>query len=83
MLWTILIQTYKISSTKELLQNELKQIEKEFIKINYYPKQVFHQVKEECRLSWNEDYEKNVTANNPSISTTQRLILLNKSEQGE
>ena len=51
MLWTILIQAYKISSTKELLQNELKQIEKEFIKINYYPKQVFHQVKEECRLS--------------------------------
>ena len=46
MLWTILIQAYKISSTKELLQNELKQIEKEFIKINYYPKQVFHQVKE-------------------------------------
>ena len=51
MLRTILIQVYKISSTKELLQNELKQIEKEFIKINYYPKQVFHQVKEEFRLS--------------------------------
>ena len=51
MLRTILIQAYKISSTKELLQNELKQIEKEFIKINYSPKQVFHQVKEEFRLS--------------------------------
>ena len=31
---TILIQAYKICSTKELLQNELKQIEEEFIKIN-------------------------------------------------
>ena len=34
-LQTILIQAYKICSTKELLQNELKQIEEEFIG---YPK---------------------------------------------
>ena len=63
MLRTILIQAYKISSTKELLQNELRQIEKEFIEINDYPKRLFYQVNEECRLSRNEDYEKNVTAN--------------------
>ena len=43
-LWTILIRAYKICSTKELLQNELKQIQQEFIKINGYPKWVFDQV---------------------------------------
>ena len=63
MLRAILIQAYKISSTKEPLHNELKQIEKEFIDINDYPKHVFHQVNEECRLSRTEDYEKNITAN--------------------
>ena len=63
MLRVILIQAYKISSTKEPLHNELKQIEKEFIDINDYPKRVFHQVNEECRLSRTEDYEKNITAN--------------------
>ena len=36
-LWTISIQAYKMCSTKELLRNELKQIEEEFIKINGYP----------------------------------------------
>ena len=35
----------------------------------------------ECRLSRNKDYDKNVTANDASISTTHRLILLYKSEQ--
>ena len=40
---TILIQAYKICSTKELLQNGLKQIEEEFIKITGYPKWVFEQ----------------------------------------
>ena len=35
---TNLIRPDKICSTKELLQNELKQIEEEFIKINGYPK---------------------------------------------
>ena len=33
--WTILIQVYNMSSTKERLQNELKQFEKEFIKKMY------------------------------------------------
>ena len=82
MLRTILIQACKISSTKELLQNELKQIENKFIKINDYPKRVFHQVNKECSLSRSEDYDKNITANNASISTTHRLILPYKSEQG-
>ena len=35
---TILIGAYKIHSTKNLLQIELKQIEEEFIKVNSYPK---------------------------------------------
>ena len=30
----------------------------------------------------NEDYDKNIRANNASISTTHRLILFCKSEQG-
>ena len=68
MLWTILIP-----SAKELSQNELKQIEKECIKINDYPKRIFHQVNKECRLSRNEVYDKNVTANNASISTSAQL----------
>ena len=42
---TILIRVYKFCSTKELLHNELKQVE-EFIKINGYPKWVFDQVNE-------------------------------------
>ena len=73
MLRTILIQSYKISSAKELSQKELKQTEKEFIKINNHPKRIFHQVNKECRLSRNEVYDKNVTANNASISTSAQL----------
>ena len=38
---------------------------------------------EECRLSRNEGYDKNVTANNASISKIHRLILSYKSEQGK
>ena len=68
-----MLRTILISSTKELSQNELKQIEKEFIKINDYSKRIFHQVNKECRLSRNEVYDKNVTANNVSISTSAHL----------
>ena len=42
---TIFIRVYKFCSTKELLHNELKQVE-EFIKINGFPKWVFDQVNE-------------------------------------
>ena len=52
---TILIQAYKICSTEELLQNELKQMEEEFININGYPKLVFDQVNEECKAPKNAD----------------------------
>ena len=44
---------------KELLQKELKQIEKESIKINGYPKWVSYQINEECRLPINADYGNN------------------------
>ena len=37
---------------------------------------------EECKVPRN-DYDKNVTANNESISTTHRLILHYKGEQGQ
>ena len=35
-----------------------------------------------CTLYKNEDYYKNIRANNASISTTHRLILFSKREQG-
>ena len=69
---------YKICSTKELLQNELKQIQQEFIKINGYLKWVFDQVNWEIKVTTNADYDSNVT-----VSTTHRLILPYKSEQGQ
>ena len=78
---TILIQAYKICSSKELLQNKLKQIEEEFIKINGYPKWVFHQVNEEYKVPRNADYDNNVTANNENISTTHRLFIPYKGKQ--
>ena len=80
-LGTILIQACKICSTKELLQNELKRIEKEFIKTSGYPKWVFDQFNEECRFPRNAVYENNVTINNASINATQRLTLPDKCEQ--
>ena len=80
---TILIRAYKIFLTKKPLQNELKQIEEEFIKINGYPKWLFDQVNENCKVPRNPDYDNNVTANNESISTTHRLILPYKDEQGQ
>ena len=82
-LQTILIRADKICSTKELLRNKLKQIEEEFIKINGYPKLVFDQVNEECKVPRNADYDSNVIANNESINITHRLILPYKSEQGQ
>ena len=78
---TILIQAYKICSSKEILQNELKQIEEEFIKINGSPKWVLDQVNEECKVPRNADYDNNVAANNVNISTTNRLVLPYKGEQ--
>ena len=77
-----LIQAYKIRSDNKFLQNELKQIEKEFIKINGYPKWVFDQVNVECKPPRNADYDNNVTTNNASISITHRLIPPYKDEQG-
>ena len=80
---TILIRAYKICSTEELLQNELKQIKEEFININGYPKWVFDQVNEECEAPRSAEHDNNVTANNESMSTTHRLILPYKDEQGQ
>ena len=77
----ILIWAYEICSTKEPLQNELEQIKEEFIKINNYPKWVFDQLNEECKLLSNADYDSNATTNNEIISTTHRLILPYKREQ--
>ena len=54
-LLTILIRAYKICSTEELLKNELKEIDEEFININGYPKWVFDQVNEECKAPKSAD----------------------------
>ena len=80
---TTLIQAYKICSTNEILQNKLKQIEKEFIKINGYLKWVFDQVNVECKHPRNIHYNINVTTNNASINTAHRLIPLHQGEQGQ
>ena len=82
-LWIILIRAYKICSTEELLQNELRQIEEKFININGYPKWIFDQVNEEWKAPRNADYDNNVIGNNENIRTTYRLILLYKGEQGQ
>ena len=80
---TILIPAYKVCSTEKPLQNELKQIEEEFININGYPISVFDQVNEECKAPINADYDNNVTSNNENISTIYRLILPYKGEPGQ
>ena len=77
-LLTILFRICKICSIKELLYDELKQIEKEWY---IYPKWVFDQVNEECRLPRNADFDNNIATNNASISTTHTLILPDKGEQ--
>ena len=59
-----MIRAFKTCSSEELLQNELKQIEEEFININGYPKWVFDQVNDECMAPRNAGYDSNVTANN-------------------
>ena len=43
---------------------------------------MFDQVNEECKLSRNTVYHNNVTTNNETISTTHRLILPYKGEEG-
>ena len=43
---SILTRPYKICSTKELLEEELKHIEREFIKINRYPEWIVNQLQE-------------------------------------
>ena len=45
---SILTTAYKICFTKELLDQELKRIERGFIEINGYPKWIDNQLKEEC-----------------------------------
>ena len=54
-LCSILARACKICSTKELLDEELKCIEREFIEINGYLEWIVTQLKEECKLV-NEQY---------------------------
>ena len=78
-----MIGAYKICSTEDILQNELKQIEEEFFNINDYPKWVLDQVNEECKAPRNAGYDNNDTANDENMSTNHKLILPYKGEQGQ
>ena len=82
---SILIRAYKICYNKELLDKELKRIERKFIEINGYRKWIVNQLKEECKLL-NEQYHRNIetyTDNNSVTTTTQMLVLPYKGEKGE
>ena len=84
-LCSILTRACKISSTKELLDEELKLIGREFIEINGYPKWILNQLKEECKLV-NEQYHSNIETNidNSTVTTTTHMLVLPyKGEKGE
>ena len=74
---SILTRAYNICSTKELLDEELKQIEREFIEINRYPKWIVNQLKEECKLV-NEQYHQNIETNinSNTVTTTTHMLVL-------
>ena len=71
------IRAYKICFTKELLVEELKPIESEFIEINEYPKWIVNQWEEECKLV-NEQYHGNIETNidNITVTTTTHILVL-------
>ena len=84
-LCSILARACKICSTKELLDEELKCIEREFTEINGYPEWIVSQLKEECKLV-NEQYHRNIETNvdsNTVATTTHMLVLPYKGEKGE
>ena len=72
---SILARAYKICSTKELLDEELKCIEREFIEINGYPKWIVNQLKEECKLV-NEQYHLNIETKIDSNTVVLQCICL-------
>ena len=79
---SILTRAYKICSTKELLDEELKRIERVFIEINGHPKWIVNQLKEECKLV-NEQYHRNIESNIDSNTVTHMLVLPYKGKKGE
>ena len=82
---SILARAYKICSTKELLDEEPKRIEREFIEINGYPEWLVNQLKGECKLV-NEQYYRNIETNidnNTVTATTHMLVFPYEGEKGE
>ena len=57
-----------LDTSKELLQNELKQTEKEFMKINGYPKWLFDWVNKGSKVPRNASYDNKVTTNDANIN---------------
>ena len=77
---SILTRAYKICSTKESLDEELRRIKREFIEINGYPKWIVNEFKEECKLL-NEQYDRNIQTDidsNTVGTTTLCLFFLIK-----
>ena len=84
-LCSILTRAYKICSTKELLDEELKHIDRTFTGIKEYPKWIVNQLKEECKPA-NEQYDRNIEIkfyNNTITTTTHMLVPPYKGEKGE
>ena len=74
---SVLTRTYKIFSTKELLDEEFKHIKREFIEINGYPKLIVNQLKEECKLVI-EQYHRNIetSVDNNTVTTATHMLVL-------
>ena len=72
-------------TTKELLDEELKRIAREFIEVIGDPEWIVNQLKEECKLVNEQDYrniETNID-NNIVTTTNHMLVLPYKGEKGE
>ena len=88
-LHSILGRAYKICSTVELLDEELKHIKREFTEIHGYLKWIVDQLKEECKLvsskqfeQYHQNFETNIDSNTVSV-TTRMLVFPYKDEKGE
>ena len=71
----ILTRACEICLNKELLDEELACIEREFIEINGYPKLIINQLKEECKLV-NKQNHKNIATNVDNNTELPQLICL-------
>ena len=78
-------RVYQIYFTKELLDEKLKPIEREYIEIKWTPKWIINQLKEKHKLVREQNYQKISTNidSNTVTTTTHILALPSKCEKGE